>query len=285
MIVKKTIYNDTIDSEYTDIVGGEQNKETALSALIQAQMKTGGGGGTMNYNNLANRPSIGGVLLEGNKTVNAIGAIPATAKGTASGVAPLNASTKVDNSYLNLDTTVTSGSANPVTSDAVYSQLAALSLFYYPVGSYYETFDSTFDPNTAFGGTWTSETLSGAEVVDSGTDGIWTYRKYSDGRYDAWYEGNINLNAGTSWAGGFYYHKSSSTLTYPSFSQSVTALHGAPSMATLSIYCGCNTATGETYWANAASGALSNIYVRLDVHGTWKTVVTPQTMYRWHRTA
>lgn len=30
-------------------------------------------------------------------------------------------------------------------------------LIYYPVGSYYETSDATFDPNTAWGGTWSLE--------------------------------------------------------------------------------------------------------------------------------
>lgn len=31
---------------------------------------------------------------------------------------------------------------------------------FYPVGSYYETSDSTFDPNTAWGGTWNKDTTS-----------------------------------------------------------------------------------------------------------------------------
>ena len=31
---------------------------------------------------------------------------------------------------------------------------------FYPVGSYYETSDSTFDPNTAWGGTWQKDTNS-----------------------------------------------------------------------------------------------------------------------------
>ena len=30
--------------------------------------------------------------------------------------------------------------------------------YFYPVGSYYETSDTTFDPNIAFGGTWVLET-------------------------------------------------------------------------------------------------------------------------------
>lgn len=42
----------------------------------------------------------------------------------------------------------------------------------YPVGSIYSTVDSTFDPSTAFGGTWTSV---GTQTV--GTDTIYLYKR------------------------------------------------------------------------------------------------------------
>lgn len=56
---------------------------------------------------------------------------------------------------------VTSGEAN--------LKAEMLDLFY-PVGSYYETSDTNFDPNTAWGGTWQEDT-SGKVLVakDSGT--------------------------------------------------------------------------------------------------------------------
>lgn len=40
---------------------------------------------------------------------------------------------------------------------------------FYPVGSYYETTDTTFDPNTAWGGTWALED-EGLVHVSSGTN-------------------------------------------------------------------------------------------------------------------
>ena len=44
-----------------------------------------------------------------------------------------------------------------------------LNLFY-PVGSYYETSDTTFDPNTAWGGTWVEDTAGRILVSqDTGT--------------------------------------------------------------------------------------------------------------------
>ena len=79
-----------------------------------------------------------------------------------------------------------------------------------------------------------------------GADGIWKYRKYEDGTYHAWYEGNINLGAGTAFGGG-YFHQSSAALPPPSFSSSVTALVGAPNSAVLCAYIGHAT-DYSSYW-------------------------------------
>lgn len=46
-------------------------------------------------------------------------------------------------------------------------QLQAMELFY-PVGSYYETSDLTFDPNVEWGGTWVSKTIENNDTI-SGT--------------------------------------------------------------------------------------------------------------------
>lgn len=101
----------------------------------------------------------------------------------------------------------------------------------------------------------------------SGTDGIWTYRKYSDGTYHAWYEGAVNLLAGTAFAGG-YFHQSGSALTPPSFSTAVTSLSGAPNGAMLMAYVG-HAADFSTYWFNGAAAAANNYPARLDMYGTW----------------
>ena len=52
--------------------------------------------------------------------------------------------------------------------NSVNTTLAGLTDFYYPVGSYYETSDTTFNPNTAWGGTWVLET-AGLVHVSGGT--------------------------------------------------------------------------------------------------------------------
>ena len=48
-------------------------EEVYLSAVVQAIEEGGGGGGTSNYNSLSNKPQIGGVTLQGNKTLAELG--------------------------------------------------------------------------------------------------------------------------------------------------------------------------------------------------------------------
>lgn len=52
---------------------------------------------------------------------------------------------------------------------AKLDKTGVLDLFY-PVGTYYETSDTTFDPNTAWGGTWVEDSAGLVTVAkDSGT--------------------------------------------------------------------------------------------------------------------
>lgn len=58
---------------------------------------------------------------------------------------------------------------NSVVSNGIANILpSALMNIFYPVGSYYETSDTTFDPNTTWGGTWVLET-AGQVHVSAGT--------------------------------------------------------------------------------------------------------------------
>ena len=68
-----------------------------------------GGGGTSNYNDLTNKPSINGVTLSGNKTTSdlgitasGVGAIPSTDKGANGGVAELDSNGRVPSSHYRL---------------------------------------------------------------------------------------------------------------------------------------------------------------------------------------
>lgn len=114
----------------------------------------------------------------------------------------------------------------------------------------------------------TSKIQKSSAAIESGTDGIWKYHKYPDGTYHAWYDGGINLLAGTATAGG-YAHPQSSNFTPPSFSQSVTGFTAAMcGGGTLFAYMGC-IPNYTTYWFNGAATAYNNIPVHADMYGTW----------------
>lgn len=104
-------------------------------------------------------------------------------------------------------------------------------------------------------------------IVDSGTDGIWKYHKYSDGTYHAWYEGLAGWATGSAWGGG-YFHKGTGAAP-PSFSKSVTAETGVKTDANLAMFCGANLSTLEPYWWTGSASSTSNASVRLDLYGTW----------------
>ena len=110
--------------------------------------------------------------------------------------------------------------------------------------------------------------LQGDFIVEQGTDGIWEYRKWAKGTYEAWYAGPINVGVGTAMGGG-YFHTSTAALTPPSFSQSVTSFWGANSGSVLFAYVG-NAPDYKTHWWNGASAAQNSVPVRIDIRGTWR---------------
>lgn len=59
----------------------------------------------------------------------------------------------------------------------------------------------------------TSKILSNADyVVEQGTSGFWTYRKWNSGFCEAWGEHNVTGKTGQSWAAGLYYSDEPFTL-------------------------------------------------------------------------
>lgn len=114
-----------------------------------------------------------------------------------------------------------------------------------------------------------TESIKKSNSYTTGTHGIWKYRKYDDGTFHLWYEGGVNLETGTAFAGGFF-HKSGSPLisTLPSWAATVTSMAGSTNGGSLAIYCG-RDADLYTYWWNSLAAAVTGVAVRLDVYGTW----------------
>lgn len=151
------------------------------------------------------------------------------------------------------------------------TKLPATSLVdvFYPVGSYYETSDTSFDPNTAWGGTWIQET-AGQVHISSGTG----------------YEVSGALT-NTSDGGSATHHHSTAdhTLTIaemPSHTHVVKAEYYQRGSGNLTTYGyvrqnGTNTGTSEATGGNGAHN-----------HGnTGDTSTMPPYIIvnRWHRTA
>jgi len=106
-------------------------------------------------------------------------------------------------------------------------------------------------------------------IIESGTDGIWSYHKFKDRTYHAWYCGGINLDASIGSFLGGYYHMQRSNLLPPSFSTSILSLTGSANSDMLIVYLGYNLSTHSTYWLNGVTEALNNVKVRIDMWGTY----------------
>ena len=163
-------------------------------------------------------------------------------------------------------------------------------LDFYPVGSYYETSNSSFNPNNTWGGTWTSETISEDEIVEEGTDGIWTYRKWASGIAECWGQKTETNKSTTAW--GSWYYVQILEVAYPQgLFTSMVHVSGTVRWEKGSLISNVE-ATGSTTTAPKITGVRpNNISGTGNAAGTWhaigrwKATTTPTTLYKWYRTA
>ena len=118
------------------------------------------------------------------------------------------------------------------------------------------------------------DALKADYVVEKGTDGNWTYRKWNSGRYEAKYYGGFSLNAGSAWVGG-YYHETAYGLALPSFARDWHLVSAVKSDATLMFCVGARTLTDGLHltWVNGGAAAVSGTalgYATVVIEGTWK---------------
>lgn len=111
-------------------------------------------------------------------------------------------------------------------------------------------------------------------VVEKGSSGNWTYRKWNSGRSEAWYSGSVTQNIQTGW-GSVYFSGSNNNFSIPSgvfnSAPTVVAMVGNNShMMGMSLTTGTTASNVQGYiWASRSEGNLT-IMVRLYCSGTWK---------------
>lgn len=105
MALDKVTYVDGATVVYADNLNAIQDAIIALE-------NGGGGGGTTNYNALSNKPQIGGVTLEGNKTLAQIGA--GTYSKPSGGIPQSDLASAVQTSLGKADTALQDADLDPV---------------------------------------------------------------------------------------------------------------------------------------------------------------------------
>lgn len=96
-----------------------------------------------------------------------------------------------------------------------------------------------------------------AYIVEKGTDGSWSYTKYSDHTFEAVYNGGFALNAGSAWAGG-YYHKTTYGIALPSWASSWTLKSAIKTDGILMFCVGISAESDGLHlvWQNGAAAAV-----------------------------
>lgn len=161
-------------------------------------------------------------------------------------------------------------------------------LDFYPVGSVYETTNSSFNPNNTWGGNWTLETIANDEIIEEGTSGIWTYRKWKSGIAECWGTWSGTLSHYSTYSSFYGYYTS---VTFPSslFSAAPVVTFGGRVSSNGWALTGTQTVSltkdsTNFYLLSSTSGSITVNFLA-QVKGIWKTYTTPTTIYRWHRTA
>ncbi len=106
-------------------------------------------------------------------------------------------------------------------------------------------------------------------IVETGTDGIWQYRKWNDGTYDAWGKLSATGLELTQQSGGTYYSATSVSLPKPSFSTDITSVELTPTAPLQSgIFVYRATANNIDFRAHSSmSNASATAFVQ--IRGTW----------------
>jgi hypothetical protein len=162
--------------------------------------------------------------------------------------------------------------------------------YLYPVGCYFETTDTDFDPNQTFGGTWVSE--NDVYIVESGKDEsdnlhLWNWKKYSDGTFDAWCKVTDGYLTHYATSAPIYWYMM--TISFPNNMKPIDTNYSVYNNAIIgnghswgTTTLAKTTSSFNTY-AGASGGGYQSHTWFLYIHGKYSNKSI--TANRWHRTA
>lgn len=120
----------------------------------------------------------------------------------------------------------------------------------------------------------TTDTFCADFVVEQGTKGIWTYRKWSSGIAECWGGQSYSSMAVNQAYGNLYYHQSSPILlpfTFRKLANIQATVHATTSgLFGVSVKNGTSTSQIAYYITSAKAEASANLTVELHVSGRWK---------------
>lgn len=162
----------------------------------------------------------------------------------------------------------------------------------YPVGSVYWSAGGV-DPNTAFGGTWTSTSvpyICSSKTDEPTTEG-WFWRKWSDGTSECW--GVFETSGNTTWSSwGSLYYTNSQYYDYPSnifaegcYSVQASVIKASQDIISIGLGTGGTRNRTPNMFALRAGSSGSTTHCVYQIHAIGKWTITPLTNIRWTRTA
>lgn len=116
--------------------------------------------------------------------------------------------------------------------------------------------------------------LSGDFVIEQGTDGIWTYRKWASGIAECWGKTEIqSLDCGKNYYSGFYYSEGTS-VAFPSglFSETPCVVFDGGSSNYVNFIRDFGSSSSNAYFLVAGlQGGTYKVSVKIHAKGRWKT--------------
>lgn len=156
----------------------------------------------------------------------------------------------------------------------------------YDVGDIYETTNST-NPSTKWDNTtWSLMSSEYDYIVEQGTSGIWTYRKWNSGIAECWVSAyGVGSTAMTTQEGYGYYAPLASYNFPTSFFNAIPSVHVTGDMlGALGGFSVSNTSsTGVAGYWWATRSVTKTCYLNIYAKGTWKEYAVPITTYKWRR--